>query len=290
MFTRDFYARQRHKAVNVKQSKYESKPVDELGRVAWSAQENDVWRQLVTRQLACIKDKACQEYLDGLRMLDLPHDTVPQIPDVNAVLMRETGWQVAPVPALIDFDQFFALLADKKFPAATFLRTKDDFDYLQEPDYFHEIFGHCAMLTHPAFAEFTHMYGQLGKKATPKERVYLARLYWFTVEFGLLSDSQDNRSIYGGGILSSPAETEYAFNSDKAVRKPLEVIDVMRTPYRIDIMQPIYFTIESIDDLFAISQRDLIADVHQAMELGLHAPLFPPKPKKTEQQKETQHV
>ncbi|OOE44318.1 phenylalanine 4-monooxygenase [Salinivibrio kushneri] len=285
-----FYARQRHKAVNVKQSKYQSKPVDELGRVAWSVQENDVWRQLVTRQLACIKDKACQEYLDGLRMLDLPHDTVPQIPDVNAVLMRETGWQVAPVPALIDFDHFFALLADKKFPAATFLRTKEDFDYLQEPDYFHEIFGHCAMLTHPAFAEFTHMYGQLGKKATPKERVYLARLYWFTVEFGLLSDSQGNRSIYGGGILSSPAETEYAFNSDKAVRKPLEVIDVMRTPYRIDIMQPIYFTIESIDDLFAISQRDLIADVHQAMELGLHAPLFPPKPKKTEQQKETQHV
>lgn len=270
--------------------KYISKPLNNKGLILWSHEEKDVWRQLVTRQLSCIQDKACQEYLDGLEMLGLSNKEIPQLTDVNNTLMRKTGWSVEPVPALIDFDRFFALLADKKFPAATFLRRREDFDYLQEPDYFHEIFGHCAMLTHPAFAEFTHKYGQLGKMATSKERVYLARLYWFTVEFGLIENA-GKRSIYGGGILSSPAETEYAFGSGKAIRKPLDVIDVMRTPYRIDILQPIYFTLNKIDDLFEISQLDLIECAREAISLGLHEPLFPPKPQSTKKtQKEIQHV
>ena len=180
---------------------------------------------------------------------------------------------------MIDFDKFFNLLANKEFPVATFIRSREEFDYLQEPDIFHEIFGHCAMLTHPAFAEFTHVYGKLGAAADKKDRVWLARLYWFTVEFGLLQHNDEYR-IYGGGILSSPGETEYSMTSNVPERKPFDVLDVLRTPYRIDIMQPVYFAIESIDSLYDIAQMNIMDLVQQAKQLGLHEPKFPPKVKK----------
>lgn len=174
---------------------------------------------------------------------------------------------------------FFALLADKKFPAATFIRRREDFDYIQEPDIFHEIFGHCAMLTNKDFAEFTETYGKLGLAADKKDRVWLARLYWFTIEFGLM-DTENGLRIYGGGVLSSPGETEYAVNSDVPDRRPLEPIDVLRTPYRIDIMQPIYFMINSIHDLYDIAHMNVMELVKEAQALGLHAPTYPPKEKK----------
>lgn len=259
-----------------KQSQYVSRQPDENGIIHWSDEENGIWKDLVERQLECIPGKACDEYMKGLELLDLPKDRLPQMHEVNEVLERETGWQVAAVPALIPFDEFFRLLANKQFPVATFIRTREEFDYLQEPDIFHEIFGHCPLLTNPAFAHFTHQYGKLGYAATPKERVYLARLYWFTVEFGLLKTEEGIR-IYGGGILSSPAETEYAVNSDTPERKPLKALDALRTPYRIDIIQPIYYTIESVDELFKISDMDIMSLVHEAMELGLFEPKFPPK-------------
>ncbi|RUO79429.1 phenylalanine 4-monooxygenase [Pseudidiomarina taiwanensis] len=260
-----------------KQSKYVSRQPDEQGVIHWSAEENQIWHDLVARQLQHIPGKACDEYMHGLELLDLPKDRIPQLAEINQVLERETGWQVAQVPALIPFDEFFRLLANKQFPVATFIRTREEFDYLQEPDIFHEIFGHCPLLTNPAFAHFTHKYGQLGLNASPKERVYLARLYWFTVEFGLLQTA-DGIRIYGGGILSSPGETEYAVNSDKAERKPLVPLDALRTPYRIDIMQPIYYTLESTEQLFEIADLDIMSLVHEAMELGLFEPKFPPKP------------
>ncbi len=190
-----------------KESQYVSKQPDENGIIHWTDEENAIWKDLVERQLECIPGKACDEYMKGLELLNLPKDRLPQLHELNEVLERETGWQVAAVPALIPFDEFFRLLANKQFPVATFIRTREEFDYLQEPDIFHEIFGHCPLLTNPAFAHFTHQYGKLGYAATPKERVYLARLYWFTVEFGLLQTKEGTR-IYGGGILSSPAETE----------------------------------------------------------------------------------
>lgn len=261
-----------------KQSQYVSREPDDKGVIHWSDEDNAVWHDLVERQLKLMPGKACDEYMEGLDMLDLPTDRIPQLQEINDVLAATTGWQVAQVPALIPFDEFFRLLANRQFPVATFIRTREEFDYLQEPDIFHEIFGHCPLLTNQAFADFTHLYGKLGLAATPKERVYLARLYWFTVEFGLLQTEQGIR-IYGGGILSSPGETEYAVNSDKPERKPLKVLDALRTPYRIDIMQPIYYTIGSVDELFKIGEQDIMALVHEAMELGLFEPKFPPKPK-----------
>lgn len=259
-----------------KQSKYLSRLPDADGNIAWSAEDNAIWYELVERQLKHIPGKACDEYMHGLQLLNLPHHRIPQLHEINHVLEATTGWQVAQVPCLIPFDAFFGLLANKQFPVATFIRSRNEFDYLQEPDIFHEIFGHCPLLTNPDYAHFTHQYGRLGLAATPKERVYLARLYWFTIEFGLMQSAEGLR-IYGGGILSSPGETNYAL-SDRPERKPLLALDALRTPYRIDIMQPIYYTIRSFKELFEIADADLMAVVHHAMELGLFEPKFPPKP------------
>jgi len=259
-----------------KTSSYISKQSDENGNIDWSDDENKIWQELITRQLECIKGKACDEFFVGLGKLNLPLDRIPQLHEVSKVLLETTGWQCAEVPALINFESFFTLLADKKFPVATFIRTREEFDYLQEPDIFHEIFGHCAMLTNPAFSEFTHKYGQLGLAASKEERVYLARLYWFTVEFGLIKKGNELR-IYGGGILSSPGETEYAISSNVPARKRLNLMDVFRTPYRIDIMQPLYYTIENIIDLIELSKEDLMSYVKEAMERGLFPPTFTQK-------------
>lgn len=259
-----------------KGTKYISRQPDESGHISWPAGENETWQQLVARQMDIIQGRACDEFMHGLKLLDLPNDRVPQLSQVNEVLGDTTGWQVAQVPALINFDEFFRLLSNKQFPVATFIRSKEEFDYLQEPDIFHEIFGHCPLLTNPAFAHFTHTYGRLGYGASKEERVSLARLYWFTVEFGLLKH-EDGLRIYGGGILSSPGETIAAMEDQNVKREQLNVVDVMRTPYRIDIMQPVYYVLERMDDLYDLAEMDLIGKVREARKLGLFEPLFPPK-------------
>ncbi|USD38571.1 MULTISPECIES: phenylalanine 4-monooxygenase [Ferrimonas] len=259
----------------MKGSSYSARQPDAQGVIHYPEEEHRIWSELIERQLGCIEGRACPEYLLGLEQLSLPLNRIPQLAEVDQVLQRATGWQTAQVPALISFQHFFELLAQKRFPVATFIRSRAEFDYLQEPDIFHEIFGHCPLLTNPAFAHFTHTYGKLGLAATPQQRVYLARLYWFTVEFGLVN-TDDGLRIYGGGILSSPGETHYAL-SDKPERQPMSVIDALRTPYRIDIMQPLYYVLDDIDALFDIANLDVMALVAQAQELGLHPAKFPPK-------------
>ncbi len=265
-----------------KATKYVSKAADENGFIHWTDEENSIWQALIKRQLPLMEGRACDEFILGLEKLNLPLDRVPQLAEVNEVLLATTGWRCEQVPALIGFEKFFQLLSEKKFPVATFIRSKEEFDYLQEPDIFHELFGHCAMLTNPAFAKFTQAYGEIGLAASKEDRVFLARLYWFTVEFGLMQ-TKDGLRIYGGGILSSPGETKYALEEGTAERRFLtneeQVVDVLRTPYRIDIMQPIYFMIEKMSDLDAIRNLDLMALVEQAKALGLHKPKFPPKEK-----------
>lgn len=261
-----------------KASKYTSHPAGPDGRVEWSEQENRIWQELVTRQLDIIEGRACDEFMQGLELLNLPQDRIPQLDEVNQILEKATGWKVQQVPALINFDEFFKLLANKRFPVATFIRNADEFDYLQEPDVFHEIFGHCPLLTNPAFAHFTHTYGKLGLQASKQDRAFLARLYWFTVEFGLMKTDQGER-IYGGGILSSPAETIYALEGNDAEHNDLIPLEVLRTPYRIDILQPVYFLINSFDHLFEIAEMDIMQLVQEAKALGLHPAKFPPKEK-----------
>jgi phenylalanine-4-hydroxylase len=187
--------------------------------------------------------------------------------------LETTGWSLHPVPALIPNELFFELLSEKKFPAATFIRRREELDYLQEPDIFHEIFGHCPLLTNKPLADFTQTYGKLCLNATEEEREMLGRLYWFTVEFGLIKTKKGLRT-YGGGILSSKSETPYCLESDEPQRKPFNVIDVFRTPYLIYILQPVYYVIDSFDDLFKLTEMDLIGMAHEAKRLGMFKPLY----------------
>lgn len=259
----------------MKQSQYVAREPDSSGFIHYPDAEHQVWNTLITRQLEVIKGRACQEYLDGIEQLALPLERIPQLDEINRVLQASTGWRVARVPALIPFQTFFELLASKQFPVATFIRTREELDYLQEPDIFHEVFGHCPLLTNPWFAEFTHTYGKLGLQASKEQRVFLARLYWMTIEFGLV-DTPQGRKIYGGGILSSPKETLYSL-SDAPEHQAFDPVEAMRTPYRIDILQPLYFVLPDLKRLFDLAQEDLMAMVIRAAELGLHAAKFPPK-------------
>ena len=261
-----------------KSSQYVAKVPDENGIIPYSEDEHAVWSELYERQIKIIQGRVCQEFLDGLDMLNLPTDRIPQPAEVSKSLYARTGWQVEPVPALINFDRFFRLLAERKFPAASFIRTHEEMDYLQEPDIFHEIFGHTAMLTHQAFGDFTEAYGKAGVRASKEERVFLARLYWFTVEFGLLQ-TNDGARIYGGGIASSPGETIYSLESDEPLRRPFDPIDALRTPYRIDIYQTVYYVLDRMNDLFELANADLLALMRQARALGQFEPTYPPKVK-----------
>jgi phenylalanine-4-hydroxylase len=258
-------------------TQYVAREPDASGFIDYPDAEHGVWKTLITRQLKVIEGRACQEYLDGIEQLNLPHDRIPQLGEVNRVLSNTTGWQVARVPALIPFQTFFELLASKRFPVATFIRTEEELDYLQEPDIFHEVFGHCPLLTNPWFAEFTHTYGKLGLAASKEQRVYLARLYWMTIEFGLVETVQ-GRKIYGGGILSSPKETVYSL-SQTPEHQAFDPVEAMRTPYRIDILQPLYFVLPDLKRLFDLAHEDIMGMVQIATQLGLHAPRFPPKTK-----------
>jgi phenylalanine-4-hydroxylase len=256
-----------------KKLSYAAKPLEADDSVHYTDEENQVWHELITRQTPLLQERACHEFLQGLTILDLPTDRIPQCSEISKKLYQETGWTLEPVPALIPFERFFHLLSEHKFPAATFIRRREDLDYLQEPDMFHEVFGHCPLLTNKAYADFTHTYGKLGLKANEQERILLARLYWFTIEFGLINTHAGPR-IYGGGILSSLGETPYSLESNRPLRKPFNLIDVLRTPYRIDIMQPVYYVIDHFDVLFHLIDMDLFGLIHEAERLGMYEPLY----------------
>ena len=259
-----------------KSTAYEAKIPDASGRIVYTPEEDLVWRDLCAQQIPNVRQHASKAYLDGLAAVNLPLDRVPQCPDVSAVLRPRTGWEVVPVPALIGFKRFFGMLANRQFPAASFIRSRKDFNYIEEPDIFHEIFGHTPLLADPRFAGFSHAIGQAGLRAAKEDYSWLIRLYWFSIEFGLTIEHGEIKAL-GSGLASSPTELPWSVGANGPERRPFDVIDILRTPYRIDIHQPVYFVIECLDDLFAAARRDLMADIAHARSLGLHEPKFPPK-------------
>jgi phenylalanine-4-hydroxylase len=252
----------------VKTHIYKAKIPDQQGMVNYTAEEHEVWGTLYNRQIKILEGRACGEFIEGVRSLKLSPDCIPQLPEVSKKLKAITGWSVAPVKALISFKEFFGLLADKQFPAATFIRLKEHLDYLKEPDIFHEIFGHLPLLTNQAFADFTRKVGEIGLSMTKEERVMLARLYWFTVEFGLIN-AQEGLRIYGGGILSSKGESVYALESDIPKRQKFDLLTVLRTTYRYDEMQKNYFIIDSFEDLYQLMSVDLRSIFREAKQKGV---------------------
>ena len=248
-------------------TKYQVKFPDSTGHIAYETDENETWQILYGRQRPIVEEYACQQFLDGLDLLNLSAERIPQCNEVSSVLHRLTGWQVAPVAALIPFSEFYDLLAAKKFPAASFIRTRDELDYLQEPDIFHEIFGHCPLLTDQAFADFSQAFGLLGQRAPKQHRAKLQRLYWFTVEFGLMKTKAGYRA-YGGGILSSKNETLYSVDSPIPNRWVFDPMAILRTPYRYDMMQTTYYVIDDFTDFYQLLELDLLKMVHEADDLG----------------------
>jgi len=255
-------------------SKYKAKHPDTAGFIDYTAEENEIWAILFERQLKIVQNRACDEFIKGLDLLSMSANKIPQCPEMNQAFQHLTGWKVNPVEAIIPAEEFFTLLTNSIFPAAAFIRRREELDYLQEPDIFHEFFGHCPMLTDPVYADFMQKYGEIALNANEQDRNYLARLYWFTVEFGLIQTSKGLR-VYGGGILSSKEETIYSVESDKPIRKPLaDGLDALRTPYRIDILQPIYYVIDSYQNIYDIMQNDILGLIHKAQDLGDFEPLF----------------
>jgi phenylalanine-4-hydroxylase len=255
-------------------SEYVSKQPNQDGLVEYTVDENEVWKCLYERQLPILKDRACDEHVKGLELLDFTKDNIPQLPNVNKKLSALTGWSVSPVSALISHEDFFKLLASRQFPAATFIRRKEDIDYIKEPDIFHELFGHCPILTVPDFADFVQAYAEKVLQLEEEMWPLMQRLFWFTVEFGLLSTEKGLRA-YGGGILSSIGETVYSIDSHVPQRQLFDPVAVFRTPYRIDIMQPVYFVIDNYRTLYEFIQSDFLQFIEMARELGEFPALFP---------------
>jgi phenylalanine-4-hydroxylase len=212
----------------------------------YTAEDHQVWLTLYDRQAKLLPGRACDAFLKGLEALDLHGGGIPDFETMSDKLEALTGWRVVAVPGLVPDEVFFEHLANKRFPAGNFIRRPDELDYLQEPDVFHDVFGHVPMLTDPAFAQFMQAYGEGGRRAMTLGQLHnLARLYWYTVEFGLMESSEGLR-IYGAGIVSSRAETLFALEDASPNRIGFELERVMRTPYRIDDFQQVYFVIPSI--------------------------------------------
>lgn len=237
-------------------STYRSKHTNSNGLVNYTDEENETWQILIDRQQKIVQTRACDEFLTGIEKLAFPQDRIPQCEEITNQLQKATGWSVQPVASLITLKEFFSLLANKHFPAATFIRKRDELDYLKEPDIFHEFFGHCPLLTHQAYADFLEWYGKTALQASKEIQSILGRLFWFTIEFGLLQTKQGLR-IYGGGILSSYQETIYALEDAKPKREVLRINEVLNTPYRYDIIQDRYFILNSFDALYQIQHLDI---------------------------------
>ncbi len=231
----------------------------------YTPEEHQVWVTLYERQAALLPGRACEPFLNGLKALDLHGDGIPDFAELNRKLNALTGWAVVAVPGLVPDEVFFDHLANRRFPAGRFIRRPDQLDYLEEPDIFHDVFGHVPMLTDPTFADYMKAYGEGGLRATRLGRLQnLARLYWYTVEFGLI-DTPEGLRIYGAGIVSSRGESVFSLEDPSPNRLGFELLRVMRTPYRIDDYQQVYFVLPSLQRLLDDTLQDF-APIYARLE------------------------
>ena len=240
---------------------------------AYSAEDHALYQRLYERQAAQLPGLACQEFIAAVQQLGSPTQ-IPRFDALSQRLRRATGWEVAAVPGLIPEEAFFSLLAQRRFPVTGWIRKPEEFEYVVEPDVFHDLFGHVPLLFDPMFADYMQAYGAGGLKASRLQSCeYLARLYWYTVEFGLIATPEGLRA-YGAGILSSAGELRHSVTSPQPQRLGFELERIMRTRYKIDSYQPTYFVIDSFEQLFRATAPDftpLYAAVAQRDELAAEA-------------------
>jgi phenylalanine-4-hydroxylase len=252
----------------------------------YTKEEHEIWRTLFARQQDILANRAAPAFLAGLEGLGIAADGIPDFKRLSEVLERATGWRIVAVPGLVPDDIFFAHLANRRFPATRFIRRGDQLDYLQEPDVFHDIYGHVPLLLNPVFAAYMQAYGKGGLKALRLGSLHhLARLYWYTVEFGLVRTPEGLR-IYGSGIVSSKGESIYCLENAKPNRIGFDLMRVMRTNYRIDDFQECYFVIENYGQLFDATRPDFTPYYEKLKTMGDLSPgdllatdsLAPPNP------------
>jgi phenylalanine-4-hydroxylase len=223
---------------------------------AYTDVEHETWNTLYSRQMKILPGRACEAYMRGLDALDLNMGGIPDFEVMNPKLQALTGWTVVCVPGLVPDDVFFDHLANRRFVSGQFIRKPDQLDYLQEPDIFHDVFGHVPMLTDPDFAAYMEAYGKGGQRAQSLGMLKnLARLYWYTVEFGLMKEAGGLR-IYGAGIVSSATESVFSLEDASPNRLGFDLERVMKTLYRIDDFQQVYFVIDSIEKLKEVTLQD----------------------------------
>jgi phenylalanine-4-hydroxylase len=221
----------------------------------YTAEEHALYRRLFERQSKLVPRYAVPEWIAAIARLDAARE-IPRFEEISAKLRRATGWEIVPVPGLIPDDAFFTHLANRRFPVTVWLRRPDEFDYIVEPDVFHDFFGHVPLLFDPTYADYLHDYGKGGLKAMRLDAVkMLARLYWYTIEFGLMKTPAGIRA-YGAGLLSSGGELAYCVEDPKPVRLPFDLERVMRTDYQIDRYQDTYFVIDSFAHLMRETAQD----------------------------------
>ncbi len=225
---------------------------------SYTRTDHEVWDTLFRRQRDLLPGRACQEFLDGVERFGLGDGGIPKFADLNTLLAKATGWELVAVEGLLPEDVFFDHLAHRRFPVSWWIRKPDQLDYLSEPDLFHDLFGHVPLLLNPVFADYMEAYGKGGMKAHAigaNALMNLTRLYWYTVEFGLINTG-DGMRIYGAGIVSSKGESIYSLESAAPNRIGFDLSRVMSTRYRIDTYQKSYFVIDSFEQLFDATRPD----------------------------------
>ena len=225
---------------------------------SYSSADHAVWAQLFERQQQVLVGRASDEFLTAQRAMQMTPDRIPKFDDLNRVLRAHTGWELIGVEGLLPELTFFDHLANRRFPVTWWIRKPEQIDYLSEPDLFHDLFGHVPLLMNPVFADYMEAYGRGGVKAhaiDPEALVHLTRLYWYTVEFGLIKQA-DGLRIYGSGIVSSKSESIHSLESPAPNRIGFDLERVMRTRYRIDTFQKTYFVIDSFEQLMRATEPD----------------------------------
>ena len=233
---------------------------------AFSAAEHAMWDHLFARQTAMLPGRAADAFMRGIDVLKLTRPGIPDYRELNARLMSATGWQIVAVPGLVPDEVFFDHLANRRFPAGNFIRAPEQLDYLQEPDVFHDVFGHVPMLADSVFADYMVAYGKGGLRSLGFGALdHLARLYWYTVEFGLIQQA-DGLRIYGAGIVSSYAESIFALEDPSPNRIMFDLLRVMRTQYRIDDFQQNYFVVSNIEQLLQVTVETDFAPLYARLD------------------------
>ena len=232
----------------------------------YTPEEHATWDTLFARQAKLLPGRASEAWLRGLDVLKLEKPGIPDFAELSDRLMKLTGWQVVAVPGLVPDDVFFDHMANRRFVAGNFIRRPDQLDYLEEPDVFHDVFGHVPMLADPVFADYLAAYGRGGQRALGLDALkYLSRLYWYTVEFGLIAEPEGLR-IYGSGIVSSFSESRFALDDPSPNRIVLDLARVMRTEYRIDDFQQNYFVVPSFDELLRLTVETDFAPLYETLK------------------------